>query len=142
MKVFCDTNVLLDVLALRVPFYEDSARLWSLAEAGRIEGVISAISPTTVFYVIRRLADRRKAWQAMRLLRDVFSASAVDQQILNQAVDAGMQDFEDAVQLFSALRAGAVALVTRDPKHYPADHIPIQTPAEFLAVHFPEGSSG
>ena len=30
------TNVLIDVLAKREPFYADSARIWTLAEQGRI----------------------------------------------------------------------------------------------------------
>ena len=32
MKVFIDTNVLLDVLAERKAFYADAMRLWTLAE--------------------------------------------------------------------------------------------------------------
>lgn len=32
MKASIDTNVLLDVLAQREPFYADATRLWSLAE--------------------------------------------------------------------------------------------------------------
>jgi hypothetical protein len=59
----------------------------------------------------------------------------LDVQITNQAIDANMRDFEDAIQFFSALRAGAAALITRNPKDYPRGNMAVQTPAEFLATH-------
>lgn len=54
---------------------------------------------------------------------------------MNVFVDAGIKDFEDAIQFFSALRAGAGVLITRNPKDFPVGDIAIQTPAEFLASH-------
>lgn len=136
MNVFCDTNVLLDVLTRREPFYEDSARVWTLAEGGDIRGLVSVISFTNVFYVVRRLRDRSAADRAIRLLRAAFAPVALDAQMLGQAIDSRFKDFEDAVQFFSALRSGAACLVTRNPRHFPTDDIPIQTPTEFLATHF------
>lgn len=49
-----------------------------------------------------------------------------------------MKDFEDAIQLFSAIRAEADCLLTRNIRDYPSDEIPIQTPGDFIATHFPE----
>jgi predicted nucleic acid-binding protein len=53
MDVFLDMNVLIDVLAKREPFYVDSARIWTLAEQGRIKGFVSVISFNNIY------ADRR-----------------------------------------------------------------------------------
>jgi predicted nucleic acid-binding protein len=50
MKVFIDTNVLFDVLAKREPFFADSAAIWTLAETGKVEGLVSAVSFTNIFY--------------------------------------------------------------------------------------------
>ena len=44
--MFVDTNVLLDVLTRREPFYADSVMIWTLAERGRVRGLVSAISFT------------------------------------------------------------------------------------------------
>jgi len=137
VNVFCDTNVLLDVLEKREPFYADSVRVWTLAELGQIRGLVSVISFTNVFYVVEKLRDLATAQKAVRLLRATFVPVALDEQLLNQAADSGLRDFEDAVQFFSALRADAACLVTRNPNHFPTGHLPIQTPAEFLATHFP-----
>jgi predicted nucleic acid-binding protein len=135
MNVFVDTNVLLDVLARREPFYRDSVAVWTLAEQGRIRGLISAISFTNIFYVVRKLRNASTAFRTMTLLRDSFVPVACDEQVLHQAIDAGFKDFEDAVQYFSALRADAACLLTRDPDHFPSSGLTVLTPSEFLASH-------
>ena len=135
MRVFIDTNVLIDVIAERKPFYADSAAIWTLAEKGQITGLVSAISFTNIYYVVRRLEDAKKARRALQLLRDTFQAAACDQQIINQAIEAKLKDFEDAVQYVSTVRAGADCLVSRNPGHFPtAQDCPVLTPAEFLAA--------
>jgi predicted nucleic acid-binding protein len=135
MDVFVDTNVLLDVLTQREPFYDDSVAVWTLAEQGKIRGFVSVLSFSNVYYIVRRLSDRRTADRAMLLLRGTFTAVACDEQVLSQAIDAGMKDFEDAIQYHSALRVNASCLITRNPDHFPRSALPIATPAEFLAAH-------
>ncbi len=135
MKVFVDTNVMLDVLAKREPFYNDSVALWTLAEQGKIEGLISAISFTNIFYIVRKLSNRKTALQTMAQLRDTFTPVACDAQVLNQAIDADFKDFEDAVQYFSACRAGALCIVSRNADHFPRAEPPVMGPAEFLATY-------
>ena len=45
MKVFFDTNILIDVLAIRQPFYQDSAALWTLATVCFGYGVVHTLGP-------------------------------------------------------------------------------------------------
>ncbi|MBI4718448.1 MAG: PIN domain-containing protein [Planctomycetes bacterium] len=133
MNVFFDTNVVLDVLVKREPFYADSAALWTLAERGSIRGQVSAVSFTNVYYIVRRLRNARVARKTLALLRDVFTPVACDAQVLDQALDSDFADFEDAVQFFSAVRGGAACIVTRNPRHFPGKPLPAITPAEFRA---------
>jgi len=135
MNVLVDTNVLLDVLTRREPFYADSVAVWTLAEQGKIRGLASAISFTNIFYIVRKLRSRRTAQQTMLLLRDTFTPVACDSQVITQAIDADFEDFEDAIQYFSAVRAGASCLVSRNPGHFPKSDLPVLTPTEFLAAH-------
>lgn len=133
MRVFVDTNILLDVLARREPFYPDAARIWSLAERGRIEALISVISFNNVYYVVRKASNRKSAERSLRLMRGIFTPVSLSVQILNQAIDAGYDDFEDAIQFHSAIQADADCLVTRDKGHFAATHLPVLSPAAFLA---------
>lgn len=136
MRAYIDTNVLLDVLGKRQPFYGHSSHVWSLAADGKTESYYSAMILPTVFYIIRRWAGAESARKAVRAIRDTLMLVPLDESICTQAVDSAIADFEDAIQFFSAIRAGAEVLITRNPKHFPAGGIAVQTPEEFLATHF------
>ena len=134
MRIFVDTNLLLDVLAKRDPFYAVAARVWTMAETGACEALVSAISFNNVFYIVRKARDTATARHALVLLRDVFASVAPDQRILNQAIDSDIADFEDAIQLYSAVHAGADYLLTRNVGDFPTGILPILTPDEFLVL--------
>jgi predicted nucleic acid-binding protein len=136
VKLFVDTNVVLDVLLLREPFFENSTGILTLAETGQVTGYVSALSFPNVFYLLRRSEGERAARKAICGMRDLFTIVPMDAQITNQAIDSDIKDFEDAIQFFSALRVGADSLITRNAKDFPTGDVPIQTPAEFLATHF------
>jgi predicted nucleic acid-binding protein len=135
VKVFLDTNVLLDLIARREPFVAEAARIWALAETRRIEGLVSALSFTTIYYIARRTRSRADASAAVRLLRDVFTPVACDAPVIDRAIAGGFDDFEDAIQYFSALAAGADCVVTRNPDHFPDSPTPVLVPKEFLATY-------
>jgi len=135
VKIFVDTNVLLDVLGQRQPFYSASARVWTLAETGAVKALISAISFNNVYYIVRKASGRERAEEALRLLRDVFDWVAPDHGIINQAIDSECDDFEDAVQFHSAVSSGSRFLVTRDPDGFPVTGPPILNPEEFLVMY-------
>jgi predicted nucleic acid-binding protein len=136
VNVFLDTNVVLDVFAHRQPFYADSAKVWALAERGQVRGLISALSMTNLYYVVRKLASRLEATEMLKAVRACVGLAPCDASVLNQAIDAEFGDFEDAVQYFSARAAAADVLVTRNTVHFPEDgNLPAMTPTAFLAAH-------
>lgn len=134
MRIFVDTNLLLDVLARREPFYTAAARVWTMAETGACEALVSAISFNNIFYIVRKARGTATARRALVLLRDVFASVAPDQRILNQAIDSDIPDFEDAIQLYSAIHARADYLLTRNVGDFPAGILPILTADEFLVL--------
>jgi predicted nucleic acid-binding protein len=60
MKIFIDTNVLLDVLIEREPFYKDSAVVWTMVEKNLVKGYISAISVNNIYYISKKMKEARK----------------------------------------------------------------------------------
>jgi len=131
--VFLDTNVLLDVLLARKPFLNDAQRLWTMAERGQIQAAVSGISFLNVYYVVRRLASGREADLAVRGMRAVFQIVPLDREIIDEAIQSPVADFEDAVQHASAIRAAANCIVTRNERHFRGATIPIMGPDVFLA---------
>lgn len=135
MNVFIDTNVLMDVLIGRRPFVAESRKVWFLAERGKVRGMVSVLSFANVYYIVRKVRGPQAAMSMMTMLRDTFAPVPLDEQILNQAIDAEFSDFEDAIQYYSALRADAQCLLTRNPGHFPRSPLNVLSPTEFLAAH-------
>jgi predicted nucleic acid-binding protein len=134
MKIFFDTNILLDVLLKRQGHYDASAVWWTRAESEQVTGCISAISFNNTYYIVKKIADVKTAQKVISTLRDSFTTVDCTAQIINQAIDARMKDFEDAIQYFSAIHAQCDYLLTRNVKHFPSEDIVVQTPEELLAV--------
>lgn len=129
-----NVNVLLDVLGQREPFLADAARIWSAAETGRITALVSADSFTTVYYLLRRAANASTALRGMKLMRGLFEVVPIDAQIISQAMDSPVRDFEDAIQYHCAIRGNADCLVTRDLQHYRNADLPVLAPDAFIAL--------
>jgi len=134
MKVFLDTNILLDVLLDRKPFCEPSSKMWRLAECGRIEAVISAISFNNVFYIVRKYAGKDAAQRTVEVMNVNFSVFPLTQDIIGRAIVAKLPDFEDSIQFFSAVACEADYIITRNAKDFPQDSIPVLSPAAFLGL--------
>lgn len=92
------------------------------------------VSFASIFSLIRRWAGVSAAKKAMRLLRDAFTLVVCDSLVINQAIDSEQSDFEDAVQYFSAVRAGADCILSRNPRDFPRRPVvPVLSPTDFLA---------
>lgn len=133
MRVLIDTNVLLDVLLSREPWAGRSKAVWDAADAGRFDAFISALSLPNVFYIGRKLAGLEKAHAAVTTLLDAFEILPVDRPTLEAAAALPGNDFEDNVQLASALASGMDAVVTRDPSGFKSPDLLRLTPEELLA---------
>jgi predicted nucleic acid-binding protein len=133
VKALLDTNVVLDFLLARVPFESDAARLWLACAEGRYEGFISAITPVNVFYIARKLGGVDKAHEYVAQLMSLFHVAPIQDSTIQSALSSTLKDFEDAVQVASALEVGADVIVTRDPKDMATSAVRVISPREFVA---------
>lgn len=134
MKLFIDTNVVLDVLAQREPWFDDSARLLAHIEQGGATGHIAAHTLTTLHYLLVKHLGQQKTAATLIDLTTLLQVEPVDHQILQQALTLGWRDFEDAVQAVAAAQCQADYLVTRNPRDFKQSLVPVITPSEFLAL--------
>jgi hypothetical protein len=132
LRVLLDLNIVMDVLARRQLFYENSAKVWAAAESGWVEGYIAAHSLTNIYYLLNRHCARKEAALAVADLMRVFSVATVGRDVLYQALTLGWKDFENAVQVVAAAQAGATFIVTRSPADYPNSPVPLISPGELL----------
>ena len=134
MRVLIDTNVLLDVLLPRPPFFASSAKVWALAEAKQFEPLVCAVTLTTIHYLVDRQAGRAAADAAVRVVHQLGHTTAVDTQTVADALNSGNPDFEDAVQAASAMGAGGTHVVTRDPRGFAKTGLTVVSPAQLIAL--------
>lgn len=133
MKVLFDTNVVLDVLLRRQPFYEEAAKLFVHVELKRLEGFLGATTVTTLYYFMeKRLKDNARPELHKLLL--LFKVAAIDQNILEKAITSPVKDYEDAVLVEAAVFTSLDAVVTRNAKDFKKSPLAIFTPEELLAA--------
>ena len=134
MRLFLDINVILDVLANREPWVEDSATVLSLLESDEFEGVAAAHSIATLFYLATKHLGRQQATTKLLDLLKLVSVAPVDHDTILKCLALGWSDFEDALQMLCAVTAGADYVITRNTKDFKSGSIPAVTPSELLAI--------
>ena len=131
---FLDTNIVIDVLTDRKPFSDFGQQLFDLSLKEKIKLSISSLSYTTIYYYIRKSSGSHKnAITILKELEAIISPSDVSKEMINQAIHSDFNDFEDAVQYFTALSVKCDAIITRNPKDFKKSSILILSPEEALA---------
>ena len=131
-KIFADSDICLDVLTQRLPHYNDSAGLFNLAHAGKMQIFVSAVSFTNLFYILSRQAGSASALQAITGLKLLVTVLPVTEKIIDAALMSQFSDFEDAVQYFTCIQGGVETLITRNVKDYKAAACTVLTPDAFI----------
>jgi predicted nucleic acid-binding protein len=132
--IMVDINIILDVLQKREPFYEASAGLLAVLERGEALGYIAAHGVTTLYYLLQKGKNSSSARADITSLLQILKIAPVDQETIEQALNLEFRDFEDAVQMISALRYKADFLITRNIKDYQPSLLPVMQPVDFLAT--------
>ncbi len=125
--LFVDTDIVLDLLARREPFYKAAARLFSRAETGDISLAVSSLTFANLFYILRKQVSSKHALEVLRNFKRLVTVLAVDDATVEQALHAGFNDFEDAIQYHAAQHAGCSKLLTRNGRHYRKAEMAIET---------------
>tara|TARA_Y100000588_G_C14069508_1_gene845162 strand:- start:30 stop:455 length:426 start_codon:yes stop_codon:yes gene_type:complete len=131
-RVFIDTNIILDLLGERDPFYEASAKLASLADKGIILLVVSPISFATVNYFLSKFESPKIAKEKLRKFKVLCEVSTIDEEIIEKGLSSNFKDFEDSLQYFSALDSECEIIISRNAKDFQKSSLPVMTAAQFL----------
>ena len=132
-KIFLDTNIVIDLLSRRQPFYEEAADIFSLADKKEIELSVSSLTIANTSYVLLKQMDGNKAKAILRKLRLILKILPLDDKIIGLALnDETFSDFEDALQYFTALENGKEMIITRNLKDFKNSKIPTFTAKQFI----------
>ena len=132
MKLFLDTNVMLDLLGEREPFYISAAKIATLADKRKLKIIVSALSFATVSYFLTKYEGLKNTKDKLRKFKIISGICELDEVIIEKALNSDFPDFEDSLQYFSALKSECDMIITRNGKDFKKSQIPVMTPDEFL----------
>jgi len=132
-NIFVDTNILIDLLSRRTPFFEEAAMLFSLADKKKIKLTVSSLTIANTSYTLLRQMDANKAKSILRKLRLIVKISPLDDKIIGLALnDETFTDFEDGLQYFTAIENGQELIITRNLKDFKNSKLPTMTAMQFI----------
>ena len=134
MIVLIDTDVLLDVALKRIEFFEDSMKIIDLAEEKKINGFIAWHSLSNLYYLTSSASKKGNAKEFISDLLEFIQVANTNSDSAIHAVNMDVPDFEDALQISSAIQCNANFIITRNIKHYKKSIIKPLTPTQFLKV--------
>lgn len=135
MKLLIDTNVVLDVLLKREPFFEAAAEVLGLTQRSDVREYVSASAITDIHYIAeKQMKDHAAVRDLLKRLLMVVSVAAVSEREIQNALSLAWPDFEDSVQYSVALLNEMDGIVTRNPTDYQESSIQIWLPDQILEV--------
>ena len=142
MVLWIDANIILDVLQNREPYVRESSLIWKLCETGQVKGFISTLTFANLVYVLRKELTPEISERIISSLMLIFGFADLTRKDLCDAARMKWKDYEDALQVSSAVRVRADYIITRNLNDFADSPIPPLEPADFLqrykAVHGPE----
>jgi predicted nucleic acid-binding protein len=135
-RIFLDTDIILDLLLARQPFFRPATELFQRLQDGLVEGFVSPLIFSNLFYILRKeRSSATEAITALRKLRLLVRVLPVDEQILDRALASSFSDFEDAIQYYTAMSSEIDTIVTRNKTDFRSSKIPVYTAEEYLEIY-------
>ena len=139
MRVLLDTNVVLDVLQKREPWFQDGAVIFRAIANNQVTGCLTAKQITDIHFFARKQfkgnenvdGKARQVIGKLLSLFDLIDTLGID---CRNAIGINNGDFEDAVLIESTLRAGIDRIVTRNLEHFRPCPVQVCSPSEFAGM--------
>lgn len=132
MVLLIDTNIVLDYLLKREPFYEDAKCVIELCTQSDVSGSIALPTVTNLWYILRKVPEqtRRAALKSICELLQVVGTT--HEEVINAIDHSAFKDFEDCIQTKCAKTAGADYIITRNKPDFEHSEITVLTPKELF----------
>lgn len=117
MKVFLDTNIILDLLLER-DGYEDSAIIFQMQDEGKLKICLSLLTMVNVAYIYKKTVGNKMTVANLKYLSALVEVLPMDGEQLQKAIMMEGKDFEDILQCVCAAEGGCDYLITRNAKHF------------------------
>ncbi len=134
MKLFLDTNILIDKLSNRKPYIDDVRKLCIAKYYGDVELLVSVQSYLDAFFVLRKYASQDVLRQKCIDTFNFFDVVDVDKINLVYGLKSDWHEVEDFMIAKSAQDNKADYLITRDLEGFEKSEIKTLTPKDFIEL--------
>lgn len=135
MVVLIDTNVLLDFLLGRDPYFSNADKIIKLCAEQKIQGFMAAHSIPNMFYILRKDMSVETRREVLLNLCDILAIEAIDSvKVIAALKNSAFIDLEDCLQSDCAEEIKADYIVTRNIKDFEISEIPAILPEDFLKL--------
>jgi len=134
MVVLVDTNVVLDFILKREPFYDMANMVLAICTEPDNEGFIALHSVTTIFYVLRKLPDKIRRQALLDICCVLEVAGTTHSEVISAIENSDFKDFEDCIQSKCAKSVCADYIVTRNKVDFEFSEIPSILPVDFVSM--------
>lgn len=135
MVVLIDTNVALDFLTMRQPYYESARDVIRTCAGDKVKGYIAFHSVPNIFYILRKShseADRRA--MLIKLCSVLQVAAASHEKVCDAIEQTDFSDLEDCLQEKCAKEISADYIVTRNIEDFKSSQVKAILPREFVEM--------
>ncbi len=133
-KIFVDSDVILDVLLRREPYFYDSQEILAQIELYKVVGFTSSLILANCHYIVENLKNKQKADNAIHKLRSIFTILPFADKEIGESLSSSFNDFEDGIQHFIATNNNIRILLTRNIKDFTTSSLTILTPKDFANI--------
>lgn len=131
-NVFVDTNVVIDLLAKREPFYKDAQDLFTLSDKKEIQLFISSLTFANAYYSIAKHYKDIDAKKYLSKFKVLVTILPLEDKAIDLALASDFKDFEDGLQYYIAMNNEADIIITRNKKDFKSSKIPVMTAGEYI----------
>lgn len=133
-KILVDTNIVVDLLAKRGEFFAPASKLFTLADHKKVQLAISSLTFANTYYLLHKELDAPKAKEILRKFKLLVTVLPTDDKIIELALNSDFNDFEDAIQYYSAIENGFELIITRNLKDFKQAQLPVMTADNYLKM--------
>lgn len=133
MRIFVDANILVSVLNKEYPLYTYSARVLSLADRKGVHLFTSPVCLAIAFYFAEKKSGATAAKKKIGLLCEKIGVAVhTKEDIANITANGSIEDFEDGLEYYAALREKCQYIVTNDVDDFYFSSITVCSPDTFI----------
>lgn len=134
LRALVDTNVMVDLLLAREPWFAQAKPMWDARDAHLLECSLPASTLTDLYYICQKpsLLGSAGAQKAIKMVVDRFEILPVDRSIVVAALALPGTDFEDNVQIACATIGRFDLIVTGNKADFTSSPIPAIEPPEII----------